>query len=173
MGSYVNAQTPVVSLLQMRPVYVEFSIPEKYSNFFKKGDAIKFKAAAIATGNDFEAKVYAIEPRVEESTRSIRARAQYTGEATFYPGSFVNVYVDMGKTDNALLVPTQAVTSVLKGHKVYVAKAGMAIEVPVKVGLRTDAFVQITEGLNAGDTILTTGLLSIRKDSKIKLIKSK
>jgi membrane fusion protein (multidrug efflux system) len=172
-GSFVNSSTPVVSLVQMQPVYVEFSVPEKYSSIFVKGDVVKFKSEKMDSSASFEAKVYAIEPRVDEATRSIRARALYSGSHTFYPGSFVNTYVDLGKTTGAIMVPTQAVIATLKGQKVFVARNGLATEVQIKVGLRTDQFIQVTDGLSVGDTVLTTGLLSLKKESALKLIPAK
>lgn len=171
-GSYVSPGTPVVSLVQMKPVYVEFSVPEKYNAVFEKGDLIKFRSEKMDSAQSYEAKVYAIEPRVDEATRSIRARAMYSGNQTFYPGSFVNTYVNLGKTTGALMVPTEAVIATLKGQKVFLAKNGFAAEVQVKIGLRTDQMIQITEGLSAGDTVLTTGLLSLKKDAPIKIIKT-
>ena len=171
-GSFVNSATSVVSLVQMKPVYVEFSIPEKYNAIFFKGCQVKFRSEKMDSSQVFDAKVYAIEPLVDEATRSIRARAEYTGNQIFYPGSFVNTYVNLGKTHNTIMVPTQAVVATLKGQKVFVCKMGQALEVPVKIGLRTDKTIQVTEGLSAGDTILTTGLMSLKKDSKVKLIKA-
>jgi membrane fusion protein (multidrug efflux system) len=70
------------------------------------------------------------------------------------------------------MVPTQAVIATLKGQKVFIANKGFAAEVQVKIGLRTDQFIQITGGLAAGDTVLTTGLLSLKKDAPIKIIKA-
>lgn len=171
-GSFVSSSTPVVSLVQMKPVYVEFSIPEKYSTVFKKGTAVKFRSEKMDSTQILEARVYAIEPRVDEATRSIRARAEYTGEQVFYPGSFVNTYVNLGKTLNTIMVPTQAVVATLKGQKVFVTKMGKAVEVMVKIGLRTDKSIQITEGLSIGDTVLTTGLMSLKKESQVKLLKA-
>lgn len=170
VGSYVSASTPVVSLVQMKPVFVEFSVPEKYTDNLTIDDEITFKVNKSENANS--ASIYAVEPKVDEITRSVRVRAEYKGNGTFYPGSFVNVYVDLGKSDTALMLPTQAIVSILKGHKVYVAKAGKALEVPVKIGMRTPTTVQVIEGLQSGDTVLTTGLLSLRKESKIKLLKA-
>ena len=70
------------------------------------------------------------------------------------------------------MVPTQAVIPTLKGQKVIVSKNGIATDVFVTIGVRTDEKIQVLEGLNIGDTIVTTGLLSIRKDSKLKLLKA-
>ncbi len=170
-GSYISSQTPIASLVQVKPLYVEFSIPEKYSVRFKKGIEIKFS-------NDTKkekphlATIYAIEPMVDEGTKTIKARAMYKGEDIFYPGSFVKVYAELGETKDALLVPTQCVIPTLKGQKVFVVRNGIAVDVPVTIGVRTDEKIQITDGLKSGDTVITTGLLAIKKEAKLKLLKS-
>ncbi len=170
-GSFVNAATPIVSLIQLQPLFVEFSIPEKYSDIFKKGMRVNFSNDNLKTAKTFSASIYAIEPKVDEVTKTIKARAMYSGTELFYPGSFVKVFVNLGETNNALMVPTQCVIAILKGQKVFVSKNAVAVEVPVEIGVRTDKSIQILKGLNEGDTVITTGLLSVRKDSKLKLLK--
>jgi membrane fusion protein (multidrug efflux system) len=80
--------------------------------------------------------------------------------------------VNLDEAKNTLMIPTQAVIPTLKGQKVIVNKNGIATEVMVTIGVRTDEKIQIIDGLNEGDTIITTGLLSVKKDSKLKLLKA-
>jgi membrane fusion protein, multidrug efflux system len=131
---------------------------------------VKFSDKNTESAESYTATVYAIEPVVDETTRTIRARAMYNGDHDFYPGSFVHVYVNLGETGDALMVPSQAVIPVLKGQKVFVSRNQVATEVPVKIGERTDSTIRVTEGLSAGDTIVTTGLMSVKKDSKLTLL---
>lgn len=170
-GSFVSSLTPIATLVQLKPLYVEFSVPEKYSAMFAKGIDVKFSNDDQAVEKSQRAKIYAIEPMVDENTKTIRARAMYSGEQSFYPGSFVKVYAELGQTKNALMVPTQCVIPTLKGQKVFVVKNNTATEVPVVIGVRTDTRIQIVEGLQPGDTIVTTGLLSVKKDANLKLLK--
>ncbi|PBQ34720.1 efflux transporter periplasmic adaptor subunit [Sphingobacteriaceae bacterium] len=171
-GSFVSLTTPIASLIQLQPLYVEFSIPEKYNALFKKGIHVNFSNDNLNSQKTFSATIYAIEPRVDEITKTIKARAMYNGSETFYPGSFVKVFVNMGQTNNALMVPTQAVIAILKGQKVFVSRGGVATEVLVDIGVRTDDKIEIVKGLAPGDTVITTGLLSVKKDSKLKLLKA-
>lgn len=170
-GAFVNASTPIASLVQVKPIYVEFSVPEKYSSVFRKGLNVKFSSESGDRKKMHSANIYAIEPRVDELTKTIRARAMYNGDDVFYPGSFVKVYANLGDIKNALMVPTQAVVPTLKGQKVFVSKNGVATEVMVTIGVRTDEKIQILDGLNPGDTVVTTGLLAVKKDTKLKLLK--
>lgn len=170
-GSFVSSNTPIVSLVQVKPLFVEFSLPEKYSSVFKQGMEVLFTADDYQENKKLRATIYAIEPKVDEATKTIRARAMYNGSEDFYPGSFVKVFVNLGEVKNALMVPTQCVIPTLKGQKVFIVKNGAAEEVIVNIGIRTDEKIQITEGVSVGDTIVTTGLLSVKKDSKLKLLK--
>ena len=172
VGSFVNSNTPITSLVQIKPLFVEFSIPEKYSSLFNKSLVVNFSSDNSDKAKTYPATIYAIEPRVDETTKTIKARAIYNGNQFFYPGSFVKVLVNLNETKNTLMIPTQAVIPTLKGQKVIVCKNGSALETMVTIGVRTDEKIQVIEGLQEGDTIITTGLLSVRKDSKLKLLKA-
>ena len=170
-GSYVNTASSIAFLVQMKPVFVEFSIPEKYSQLLTKGLEIHFTPAQARSGKHFTAKVYAIEPMVDQTTKTIKARALYSGTETFYPGSYVQVELNIGSNSNAILVPNTCVIGTLKGQKVFVSKQNTAIEVPIEIGLRNEKMIEVISGLQAGDTVISSGILSVRKDSKLTLLK--
>lgn len=171
-GSFVNANTPIVSLVEMNPLYIEFSLPQKYSALIKIGQKVDFKLDEDMGEFDLNANIYAIEPIVDEATKSIRVRAIFNPFQNIHPGIFVSVNLKLSESNNAFMVPSQCIVPTLKGQKLYVYKHGDAIETPVKIGIRDDQMIQVVEGIQEGDTVLSTGLLGIKKDSKIKLIKA-
>jgi membrane fusion protein (multidrug efflux system) len=156
----------------MRPVFVEFSVPEKYHGKLGNGLTVSFGTENTSNEGEFEAKIYAIEPRVDEATKTIKARALYDGKTTFYPGSFVRVHVNLGQVKNAIMVPTQCVIPTIDGQKVFTVRQGTATEVPVKIGVRTESAIEITEGLVPGDTIVASGMLGVKQGTKLKLTQS-
>jgi membrane fusion protein (multidrug efflux system) len=79
----------------------------------------------------------------------------------------------MQKTENALLIPSEALIPILKGQKVFIFKSGKAKEVKVKSGIRTTDRIQIMEGIVAGDTVITTGIMQISDGSTVKISKKK
>jgi membrane fusion protein, multidrug efflux system len=169
-GAYVTPAKSIVSIVQMQPLFVEFSLPEKYFSQLRKGARITFSLGQLQQGAAVHtATVFAIEPRVDEMTRSIRARARFDHAEGIFPGAFVNVHVDMGRMNNALLVPTQAVVPTMKGQKVYVSRKDTAEETMVQTGVRTAERIQVLSGLRPGDTVIVTGLLGLKKDSKVRL----
>ena len=168
VGSYVTPQSQIASIQNIDPVKIDFSIPEKYAGMVKKNDVVQFTNEAADM--QFQGKVYAIEPRIDAATRmlQIRAISENTGNKIL-PGAFVKVELKLKETENALLIPTQAVIPVLKGQNVYIYKNGIAKQVPVKTGLRTAKEIEITEGLQAGDTIIISGIMSLRPDAPVKI----
>jgi len=116
------------------------------------------------------AKVYAIEPGVEVATRTLKMRAiTENPDGKLLPGTFANVSLPLDKINDALLVPTEALIPIQGGKKIFVAKDGKAKEVVVETGARTDRNVLITSGLRAGDTVLTSGVMSLKEGSPVKV----
>ncbi|MCU0360498.1 MAG: efflux RND transporter periplasmic adaptor subunit [Bacteroidia bacterium] len=171
-GAFVSTNTGLVSLVQLNPLYIEFSIPGKYNPDIKNGMSITFELENDLGAQTYTAQIYAIEPKMDEATKTIRLRAEYKGDKTLLPGTYVKVYVGFGDNSKQLMVPSQSIIPILKGHKVFRFSAGKAIETPVKIGPRSDQKVLVLEGLSEGDTIITTGLMSIKKDLQLNLIKS-
>lgn len=169
-GAYVNPNDVIASLVQVKPIFIEFSVPEKYVSSIKKGMEIEFSSEGQE--KPLKANIYATEPKIDELTKTLRCRAIYNGDKDFYPGSFVRVYIEMSKNERSLMIPTQSIIPILKGEKVLLAKNGEAGETKVVTGVRTEDKIQVLEGLQEGDTVLTTGLLSVKKGSKIKLLKA-
>ncbi len=167
VGSYISPATRIASIQCVRPLKVEFSIPEKYAATVRPGDKVLFKVQGIT--NTLEARVYAIEPKIDPATRTLTLRATYpnTGNRIF-PGAFAEVELFTQQIDDAVLIPTEALIPELKGQKVFVAKQGKAEPKPVEIGMRTDREIQITSGLSDGDTVITTGILQLRPGTSVR-----
>ena len=116
------------------------------------------------------ARVIATESNIAENSRSLTVRASVIGKDDgLLPGSFAKVRLSFDPDPNALLIPSQAILPQARGKKVILFKSGTAIFADVTTGIRDSAKVQITDGLKAGDTIVVTGLLSVRPESKIQI----
>lgn len=168
-GGYVSATTRIASIQKVNPLKVDFSIPEKYAGKVAVGDKVEFNSEE--TKIQFSGTLYAIEPKIDPATRTIQLRALCSnqGEKVF-PGAYVQIELRLKTIEDALLIPTQAVIPVLKGQTVLLRKNGVVVSVPVKTGTRMSSLVQITDGLAAGDTVITTGLLSLRPGMKVSVV---
>lgn len=171
-GSYVTPSAKIASIQNINPVKIDFSVPEKYSEHVRKGDVVNF--SNDATSQTFTGTVYAIEPKIDLTTRSLQVRAICeNNNRKIIPGSFVKVDLRMKETNDAVMVPTEAVIPVLKGQTVYIYKDGLAQQVPVKTGIRTAGKIQVKEGLSAGDTVITTGIMFLKPKVPVNISVSK
>lgn len=171
-GAYATPSTVVARLVRLRPIKIDFSIPEKYAGVVASGKRIQFKADGKM--NAFEAKVYAVEPKVDPATRTIAVRALYANaREELLPGRYVSVEVFVQSFPNALAIPSESLVPELDGEKVYVVNKGKAKAVKVYTGIRTESEIQIINGLQPGDTVVTTGILQMRDGISVKLLDKK
>ncbi len=170
LGSFVNSNVPLATIQDVSKVKIDFSIPEKYISLFKIGQKVIFAVEGIP--GEFDAEVYAYEPKVEDNTRTLVVRAVTSNpNRRLMPGNFANVTLKLSENRDAMMVPTQSIVPKLKGQSVYVYKNGAASLVDVEIGIRTENTIQVISGVNAGDTIITTNILRLRQGAKVKLEK--
>lgn len=170
LGSYVTPATLIATFQQIDPLKVDFTVPEKYTGSTHKGEILKFNVDGFE--EQFTGKIYAVEPRIDEATRSIKVRAQVeNNKAKLFPGAFAKVDLDLKTIDNALMIPTQCVIPEARNKKVIVVNNGKAEFRVVETGVRSETYIQITKGLEAGDTVVTTALMYIKPDMGLKVVK--
>lgn len=167
-GSYVTTDKVIASLQQIHPLKVEFSLPEKYSSRVKPGAHISFTTEGGS--EKYSGTVYATEPRIDAATRTVKIRARCANpSASLLPGAFAKIQMVMGASGNAIMVPTQAVIPVLKGKKVFVSENGMALSRMITTGVRTEKQIEVLDGLTIGDTVIVTGIMSLRDSMPVKI----
>lgn len=167
-GTYVTPDILIARLVNSSKVKITFSIPEKYASQVKVNTTVNFTIPGMK--EKFTAKIYALEPAVEEATRTLRIRALAdNAQGKFIPGTFANVELPLEKIDDAYIVPTEAIVPVQGGKKVFVSRNGKADEVIVETATRTDKDIVVLSGLKAGDTVLTTGVLTLKKETPVKV----
>ncbi|RRB13550.1 efflux RND transporter periplasmic adaptor subunit [Larkinella knui] len=169
LGAVVSPNTLIARLQQTNSMKLDFSVPEKYSPSVKIGSVISFQIDGL--DKTFNGSVYAIEPGVEEATRNLRIRARVNNNSSnLRPGTFAKVSLVINNS-RALVVPTQSVIPQTRGSQVVVIENGKAVFKDVKIGLRNASVVEVTQGLQQGDTVATTGLIFLRPDSPVKITK--
>jgi len=122
--------------------------------------------------NTYKASISATESSVEQNSRNLKIRAMVKSPDRYLiPGNFAKVEIILGRNDNAIMIPSQAIIPVARGKQVVTLKNGSVLFSDITTGVRDSSNVQVIEGVSAGDTLITTGLLFIRPDSKLKLTK--
>ncbi len=167
-GAYVTSNDVIVDLQQINPIKLEFDVPEKYLMKVKENQPLEF--TVVGSEQTFNAKVYAIGGEISPATRTFKVRATSSNNrGLLKPGQFAKVTLVTGTNNEAMLVPTDAVIPVLEGKQVFVARKGRAIATEVATGNRLADEIEVLEGLQAGDTVIVTGLLSLSDGALIKV----
>ena len=169
-GAYITPQTTITTIRQNSQLKLDFVLPEKFTSSLKTGQLVDF----TVEGNPkkYTAKIIAAESGLAENTRSQNIRALVTNnDGKLLPGVFAKVATDFNADPNGLMVPTQAILPQARGKKVIVYHNGTAVFTDVITGIRDSSFIQITSGLKVGDTIITTGLMSLKPDAKVEIDK--
>lgn len=171
-GQYVTTSNIIASLQKLNTVKIDFSIPEQYAKLISLNEAISFTVKGSA--EKFKGEIAAIEPKVDLSTRTVMVRAKSpNAKNKLIPGSFAEVELSLQKTNNALMIPTEAVIPILKGQKIFIYKSGKAKEQKIITGIRSENKIQVTEGIVEGDTIITSGIMQIKDGDEVKIMKDK
>lgn len=168
-GGYVGSNTLIAKLQQTDPMKIEFAVPERYGRLMKSGAAITFTLegdTATYTGS-----VYAVDPSVDATTRTVKVRARSSNkDGRLVPGAFAKVEVRLEKIDDALIVPAEALIPDIQGQKVLVMKGGLVTSARVQLGIRSAESVQLTSGVQPGDSVIVTGLLALRDGAPVRPI---
>ncbi len=167
-GAYVTPTTVISSLVNTNPLKITFSIPEKYASEVALNTEISFTVSGSTTV--FKATIYAIEPRIDATTRTLLVRAKAENkEDKLFPGTYANVSLPLKEIKNAILIPTEAVIPVQNGKKVFIAENGKAKSVLVTTGARTEKSILVISGLKIGDTLVTSGIMSLKPETVLKI----
>lgn len=162
IGEYMNPGQAIFTLSRINPLYVDFSVPQTELAILKQGTAVSIRTDAFP-GEDFTGKILAIDPKLDAAARAVSVRAEIdNADGRLKPGLFIEVEIDAGTIENAVVVPEQ--TLVARGDRIFVYALvdGKAELKPVKTGLRQAGKVQIVEGLSVGETVVTDGQMKLR-----------
>ncbi|WP_309640870.1 efflux RND transporter periplasmic adaptor subunit [Flavobacterium sp.] len=167
-GTYITPTVLVANLVNSGKLKITFSIPEKYATQIKVNSNLNFTVAN--SPKNYSAKIYAIEPGIEATTRTLQVRAiAENSDGKLFPGTFANVELPLDIIKDAIVVPTEAIVPVQNGKKVFISDQGKAKEIMVETATRTDASILVLSGLKAGDTLITSGVMALKADAAVKV----
>jgi membrane fusion protein (multidrug efflux system) len=171
VGDYLKDGADVVNIEDMDAVYVDFRLPERFQAKVKRGQKATVALDALP-GRKFAALIQAIDPLIDANGRSVGVRGCIDNrQLQLRPGMFAKVNLVFGERSNALVVPEEAILP--QGGRQFVIKvvdkngALVSQRAEVKVGLRKPGQVEIIEGLQEGDTVVTAGQQRVQKDGTL------
>ncbi|HSP35432.1 MAG TPA: efflux RND transporter periplasmic adaptor subunit [Thermoanaerobaculia bacterium] len=175
LGNLVKANdtTALVVINKIRPVYVQFAVPESQLGPLRATGLTNVPVSAAPQGsNRVEAgKLTFVDNAVDPQTGTITLKGTFGNEdAALWPGQYVNVAVTLSDRPNAVVVPAQAVQNGQRGQYVYVVKRDNGVEMrPVTVAQQIEQQVVIDRGVTAGETVVTDGQLKLTPKSKVEI----
>lgn len=199
VGNVVKkSDTELVVINQVKPIYVEFSVPEQNLSEIKKYytedkglevfaslKSDNLSSYSESTSNqtveqpvinheDMEkGKLSFINNEVDTNTGTILLKAVFHNETErFWPGQFVRVELELNIQKNAIVIPTSATLKGQSGDYVFVVKKDNTVETRnIKIDRKIDDIVVVSKGLNAGDTVVTSGQLKLVPGAKVEIKK--
>jgi len=166
VGAIVTPSTLLATIRTANKLKLDFFVPEKYSSELQAGMKVKFSMSNSA--KLFDATVMATEHGIDDATRNLKIRAVVNSNSKeLISGGFTNVQLRLNENKNALMIPTQAIIPQEDNKILIVARQGKATFIKVKTGIRKSSTVEITEGIQIGDTIVTSGLLFLKEGATL------
>ncbi len=158
LGDYVTTTTRLASLQTVNPQRASFQVPERFARQLRPGQRVSFRVAAIA-GRDFTGEVDFVDPVVQLPGRTILVKARVSNpERLLAPGMFIEAHLVTAVRPAAIVVPEDAVVPLQGSTFMWVVADGKANRRSVTLGVRTPGFVEVTDGLKAGDQVVIGGL---------------
>ncbi len=177
LGQYLEAGAPIVPLQSIRPVYVNFSVPQQQVARLKVGSAIH--ATAEGAGVEADGRVTAVDSVINEQTRNVQIQATFDNtNAKLRPGMFVKANIGLGAGESAVTVPTSAIKYAPYGDAVFIVeqvkgpKGDKYLGVRqqfVKLGSSRGDQVAIVSGLKDGEQVVTSGVFKLRNGAAVKV----
>ena len=169
LGAFISNTTTIATLQKIDQLKIDFTVPEMYESYLTIGKSIQVEGTDESS-KKMNASIFAIEPQIIATTRNIKVRAQLQGK--MLPGAYVKVYLSESNKKPTIMVPTNVIIPESRSKQIAIVKNGMAQYVDVETGFRTVGAVEITKGLNIGDSVIVAGMLFVRQGSKIKVGKT-
>ena len=171
LGQYLAPGSIIVSLQNRNPIYVDFTVPERYLGELGLGQFITLNVQAYPE-QSFQGKVTAINPGIDIETRSVKVRATLQNTENYLrPGMFANVKVISNQQTTVLTLPDTAITFNPYGNSVFVVKdqqQGLTVQNrQVETGMIRDGRIEVVSGLNIGERVVSAGQINLRNGMQI------
>jgi membrane fusion protein, multidrug efflux system len=181
LGQYLDAGAPIVPLQMVRPVYVNFAVPQQEIGQLKIGSSIHVVNEGDGTGKVTQAdgRITAIDSVVNETTRNVQVQATFVNaDGRLKPGQFVKANVGLGQGSSAITIPTSAINYAPYGDSVFVVEdmkgpkgnAYLGVRQQfVKLGASRGDQVAILSGLKTGEQVVTSGVFKLRTGAPVQV----
>jgi membrane fusion protein (multidrug efflux system) len=176
LGQVVSPGTAIASLQSVSPIHADFWLPQQALAELKVGQRARLRTDAFP-GSSRDGEITTVNPEIDVATRNVRVRATFlNADGQLRPGMFANVEILSSERRPVLLIPATSVIFAPYGDSVFTIEekreeSGKATAVArqkfVRLGERRGDFVEVTSGLSAGATIVSTGAFKLRNGASV------
>ncbi|PSF05255.1 efflux transporter periplasmic adaptor subunit [Marinobacter fuscus] len=173
-GQYIATGTPIVEINMLNPIYVDYTLSEKFLPDVDQGYPVSVTVAAVPD-QSFEGEVSAINTSVNPETRTVRIRATLDNEENLLrPGMFATIQTGQPRDNEVVTLPRTAISYNTYGNFVYVVEENDTGELivsrrTVTTGEVRDGRAAVLSGLEEGDTVVAKGLLRLRAGQHVDI----
>ncbi|MGM0453295.1 MAG: efflux RND transporter periplasmic adaptor subunit [Thermodesulfobacteriota bacterium] len=166
-GEVIAEGTALVSMVETGQLEIAFTIPERHLAQVQKGQQVELTVSAFPE-EKFSGSVYFISPHIRQDTRSLLVKAHIENDdLRLSPGGFGAVELVTATRSDRPVIPEEALVPTRTGYMVFVVKDQRAKGREVDIGLRNPGIVEITGGLEPGETIVRAGHISVNEGAKV------
>jgi len=167
LGAYIPPGTRITSLDDLSRVRLDFNVPENLLGRLKPGQTVNARSAAYQ-GRIFKGAVTTIDPRIDQTTRTVRLTAEFDNpDEALRPGMFLSVALEVTTKDDAVVIAEEAIVSEGLRQIVYPVKDNKVERRVVRIGQRQNGKVEVVEGLQPGETIVVLGVQRVRPGAEV------
>lgn len=178
-GQIVSAGTEIISLQSFDSLYVNFSLPQQDVGKIAVGQNVKVSIDSFTT-NEFEGTITAINPDINQTTRTVAVQATLTTtEETLKPGMFANITVILPSSEKFIILPQSAINYAPYGNSVFVVEKKISEESGkeelsvrqqvVQLGPKKGDLVGIISGIKPGEEIVSAGTFRLRPGAPVMI----
>lgn len=169
-GKFVSVSTPIAEIADISELKVVLSVSESNVYNLQKGQQISVNTQ-IYPGTSFTGKIVHISPKGDNShSYPIEISLTNSKEHPLKAGTYVEVSIEMDKSQPALYIPRESIISSIKDPSVYRINNDMVELVKLTTGKSYDSYLEVTSGLNEGDKIVTAGQINLMDGAKVAVV---
>ena len=168
-GNFVQINTPIFRIVDDSRLEATLNVPEREIATLKAGQPVTLVADALP-GRSFTGTVDRISPVVDSGSGTFRVITAFEGRNMLQPGMFGRIRIDYDARANALVVPRSALLEDQSDVAVFVVREAKAKRVPVKLGYSEGEWIEVRDGLEVGDAVVTAGKVALRDCSEVQVI---
>ena len=168
-GNFVQINSPIFRIVDSQRLEATLNVPEREIAKLRPGQQVKLVADALP-GREFIGSVDRVAPVVDTGTGTFRVVAAFAGDGELQPGMFTRLGINYDQRADALVVPRTALLEDGGEPAVYVVREGKAVRSALKLGYDEAGWVEVREGLQAGDAVVVAGKAALREGSAVQVL---